>query len=244
MADPFYKPPPARKPGNRLMAHGYVPVLRSIFQAGHRGMTWKSLAGKHFAGRRLSAQKAVEDMETVGLVHVAHWTTERVDKRQLPMAHYVFGKGVSAPHPGYANGSPRKKEGRRKPLIGLIVLALAIEILKENEHHGASFASEIGIGNGAARKLLKALHEHRFAFHSDYARRSDGGVQCPLFSFGINKPDAPRPPPTPEIEHWRKHNANRAARRRALHALGMSNTTRVVRIADLGFTYSMAAEAA
>lgn len=236
-----YKNPPARRGGSRIGAPGYVKILRGIFGAGSRGMTWMSMARRYFGNRELSAQRALADMETVGLIHIGHWKLH-VFKfgRRLPVAHYVFGPGQSAPHPGYLNGAGAPPKPRRKPRVCLIALQLAIEALKEDEYHGSGLAHEIGVSDDAARQIIKALYDSKFAFKADYPPRKDGGVAWPVYAFGINKQDVPKPPPLPKAEYWRRNNANKTAIRRALTALGKKPSSAT----SLGFTYSMAAEAA
>lgn len=227
-----------RAKGQRLMCHGYVPILRAIYDA-KGAMTWVALAEQFFDGRRLSAQQALEEMLTLKLVHVAGWAPVKLAHRTMPTALYAYGSGENAPHPGYANGAQRA-ELRRRPRAELIALASAIEALQEDQHHGASLAEELGVGSKVARKLIAALHAAGFVHIADWHRRPDGGVQCALHSFGIDQKDKPRPKPIPTAEHWRRHNANRSARRRSMHALGMSKTTRRVQIQDLGFVHQVA----
>lgn len=227
-----------RAKGQRLMCHGYVPILRAIYDA-KGAMTWAALAEQFFDGRRLSAQQALEEMLTLKLVHVAGWAPVKLAHRTMPTALYAYGPGDNAPHPGYANGATRP-ELRRRPRPELISLATAIEAMREDQHHGASLAEELGIGAPAARKLLAALHSASFIRVADWQRRRDGGVSCALYGFAIDKKDMPRPKPVPMSELWRRHNANRSARRRSMHALGLSKTTRRVQIQDLGFVHQVA----
>jgi len=232
-----------REKGQRLMAHGYAAFLRTLID--HDGAaTWETLVEIHYGAQaraRLSAQQVLAEMTTCGLAHVSGWIPLKAAKRRILTPTFAFGPGQSAPHPGFKSGKPKKPWMPRPPRAELIGLKTALDMLREDDYHGARLAKEMGIGAQAARKLLRSLHEARIAYISDWQRRNNGGVQCQLYAYGLNQKDMPRPPrvATPQ-QHWARYNAARAARRRTLRALGMTTTTRKVSIRDLGFVHSMA----
>ena len=230
--------------GQRLNSRGYSTILRLIANrrnAAH-GATWHDLMRDGPLTTRSATTTLLRWMDHLGLIYIDQWVAIGTARTTMTPA-YRLGDQASAPHPGYINGKPGPATTRpagRVP-IELLTYSHAVKALQRDSHHGKSLHEACGMGLFLCRALLRKLHADRLVYIDDYYRRPNGCLGAPMYAWGVHMKDAVRPPRECPRAVWQRANAERAARLRAMHALGMVRHSRIRKIADIGVIEPVAA---
>jgi hypothetical protein len=205
--------PAKRTPGARLLGAGYALALRAIADG---GATWHTVA-ERCGVRGLSARTLVHGMRTQGVIYVCGWVQVPSGRRRQWTAVYALGPGQDVPPTVFL----RAWSGLTPPeLRGFCDLVAA---LKMDSWHGKGLADYLGQSVRVVRNTVRVMHKLRLVrIESFMDRAGRPGVRPPLFTWGPDTKDAPRPKRRTDKEVWQYHNAIRAARAREaklLHAM-------------------------
>lgn len=197
---------PGRK-GSRLMGVGYCKIMARI----HRGgASWIEVAAETGC-TRLSAQSILNDMEQLGLIHVAEWRRVPRGKHWTQAIKvYALGEVESAPWPGV--GAPKART-KTQPAPEVVAFASLVRALQIEPLHKEGAAVETGMARRSVQQIVREMHRLRLVRIAEYDLRPRSGYGYPMFEWSPGgKPDAKKPKPLNRREHWDKHNAERAAR--------------------------------
>lgn len=197
----------------RLLHAGYAQVLRHVVDG---GVTWIKLH-EQMGLCRTSSQKTLAYLRDQQLAHVGEWQARKVGMRIERTPVFVFGSGEDAPWPGA--GKPRPRKPQRTP-VELLTFCCAIKALMREPFMGNGLADETGMCHRTALSLIRRLHALRLAYIEDYDRR-EVGAGYPLWRFGVDRKDKPKPRPMSKREIWNKHNAIRDKLRAQARLLGI-----------------------
>lgn len=152
-----------------------------------------------------SIRAILRRMRDLTLIHAPG--AVKVGKHALPVWHFGAGESIDM----------RGLYPPLQPNVELITFAVILRSLKQQPQSAASLAAVAGINADRCRELLLCLHEelHMVCIVQWRKRRAKpGGSPLPMYSFGIDQPDVPRPTPMTQQAMWQRRNQVVAAHKR------------------------------
>lgn len=191
-----------RQPGNRALGPGYAQALRTIIDG---GATWHEVAARVGVGLKC-ARAMCRGFCVQGLVHVAEWRQVQSGTKRRWTPVYAPGLGQDAAPPVAIR---EKRSITRAELRGFCDLVKALQM---DSWHGKGLAEFLGQSVKPVRRTLRALHELRLVRVDDYMHRARAGRRPPLYAWGIDEADAPKPRRKTAREAWTRSNQLQSAR--------------------------------
>jgi hypothetical protein len=201
-----------RNPGETLSGADFARALRALVDG---PVSWREL-GATANVQRQSAQAMAHGLHRQGLAHIARWDRVPVGRRVQWTAVYAFGPGVDAVAPSKQGGSSKVTPALLRAFCDLV------KALQLDSWHKRGLADYLGQDVKAVRVSVDALHKLRLVRVDDYLHRAAAGARPPLFTWGPDQKDAPKPRARSATEHHRHHTALRSARRQhaaLMHAM-------------------------
>ena len=199
-----------RAAGQRLMADGYAKALR-VFADGPA--TWHAVAERCGASRS-AAQVLCHGLHRQGLIYVSAWEAIPCGYRKQWTPSYSLGPGHDAPPP-----VPMTRQAKRRTPSELLAFVDLVRALGLDSWHGAGLAKHLGQSVRSVRATLRTLHALRLVYIDDYMVRPKAGAGYPLYTWGVDQPDAKKPRPMSDRALWTRHNAIASARRQQVSLL-------------------------
>lgn len=149
-----------------------------------------------FGVRENGATTAMQAMNHLRLVHIAHWVPRY---RQPSTPAYAFGDGIDCPYPartpdGRIAAAPRKRRATPHLPSELIALnCLIVEMQRAVSATVPHLSAATGIPEAGVYALMEMLHGLGLAHIASYDHQRHGGNLIVNWSWGLNQRDARRP---------------------------------------------------